>query len=127
MLSAILAEDFVAQKLIQAGWMILAKNFRYIGCELDIVAKKKNTLIIVEVKYRRNSHGMQYAAAWDSLLPPNKRKALWRGANIFLCKTRVPCHTVRFDLAVVLDKKAKEPNDGANFSLNYFVDVLARG
>jgi len=46
-------EDYTADYLINKGAVILARNFRRKGGELDIVALYKNELIIVEVKTRK--------------------------------------------------------------------------
>lgn len=127
------AEEYVAEKLRAAGWIILARNFRYIGCELDIVAKKGTTLIIVEVKHRQlsktnassNESSQLNVNFMESLLPNHKKKALWRGANIFLCRTKIQCQTIRFDLALLLERRQKKSPDGPGlFELKYFVNIL---
>lgn len=50
------AESRVADYLIkQEKWKILTKNWRNRWCEIDIVARHKNTVYFVEVKYRGSS------------------------------------------------------------------------
>lgn len=47
------AEDQVADELANQGYEILDKNWKIKIAEIDIVAKKDNTIYFVEVKYRQ--------------------------------------------------------------------------
>lgn len=49
-----LAEEVVANFLCGKGFSILAKNVAYPFGEIDLVASHQNTLVFVEVKYRKN-------------------------------------------------------------------------
>ena len=50
-----LAIDFLGRK----GYKLLKKNARFGHAEVDLIVQKNNTLIFVEVKYRRNlDYGM---------------------------------------------------------------------
>ena len=115
------AETLVSRALERQGWWILARNFRYVGCELDVVASKGETLIIVEVKARRFEPSS--GVALQDLLPWRKRLALQRGAQAFLARHRRSYQTVRFDLAVVVGQTKEAGARPA--SIRYFVDVLA--
>lgn len=70
------AEGFVAQQLEAQGWLILSKNFRILGSELDIVARKGGTLAIVEVKARKTKPVT--LGDWQSLISVRKKEALDR-------------------------------------------------
>lgn len=48
------SENYVAQYLIAKGYSILDKNYRRIWGELDIVCKKNDLLIFVEVKANKS-------------------------------------------------------------------------
>jgi putative endonuclease len=48
-------EDMAASHLIKAGYHILETNYRYLKAEVDIIAKKNNTLVAVEVKTRSSA------------------------------------------------------------------------
>ena len=87
------AADFLRQK----GWQILARQVRYSGAELDIVAKDGDTLVFAEVKTRRGiSHGLPAQAVnW------RKQKQIIKAAQIYLDRhnlTNIPC---RFDVLEV--------------------------
>ena len=46
------AEDLAVDFLINKGYRILVRNFRYQKAEIDIIAEFQNKIIIVEVKAR---------------------------------------------------------------------------
>ncbi|MHB0878294.1 MAG: YraN family protein [Anaerolineae bacterium] len=47
-------EAAAAAFLTRLGWVILARNWRWAGRELDIIARDGETLVFVEVKARRS-------------------------------------------------------------------------
>jgi putative endonuclease len=94
------AEDLVAALLARQGWRLLARNFRHIGCELDIVVQKGGTVVVVEVKARRHAPRCERELA--ALLPAAKRGALMTGAARFVEQHGLHFATLRFDLALVV-------------------------
>ena len=46
-------ERIAAHYLEQKGYIILTRNYRYKKAEVDIIARKENRLVFVEVKTRR--------------------------------------------------------------------------
>ena len=109
------AESLVAQALANQGWHILAKNFRIVGAELDIVAQKGGTVAVVEVKARvRKPNSM---ADLETLLPQRKKNALQRGGVCYLAKLPLNPQCIRFDLAIVWGKAPP-------YSIDYFVSVI---
>jgi putative endonuclease len=46
------AENLAASYLQRSGYTLLAKNFRYLKAEVDLIVQKGNTLVAVEVKAR---------------------------------------------------------------------------
>ncbi len=89
------AEDLACRHLRSQGMRIVARNWRWRGGEVDIVARDGPTLVFVEVKARTGEgHGSAAEAvtAW-------KRDRLWRTALAYLGgKAEVP---VRFDVVAV--------------------------
>ena len=51
----ILGEQLALEYLVEKGYKVLEKNWRYLKAEIDIIAQKDNTLIIVEVKTRTST------------------------------------------------------------------------
>ena len=86
-----LARDF----LLRQGLTPVAANANYRGGELDLVMRDGNTLVFVEVRYRRGSGFGGGAASVDA----NKRRKLVHAAGLFLAAhgehAKAPC---RFDL-----------------------------
>jgi putative endonuclease len=77
------AEDRAAQYLEAQGFALLARNWRNRFCELDIVARRDDTVHIIEVKYRRSTT-WGYAAEYINYdkIQRLKRAALaWRQAS----------------------------------------------
>lgn len=57
------AETAVAQQLVREGYEIIAKNWKTTRCEIDVVAKRKDVIYFVEVKYRSSNaqgEGLDY-------------------------------------------------------------------
>jgi Holliday junction resolvase-like predicted endonuclease len=115
------AEGLLARELAGQGWSILARNYRRHGFELDIVASKGTTLLILEVKARR--WVPRDARDLEMLLPLAKRAALRRGGTDYYGRFGARLDgikTLRFDLAVVCPGRTGRP------AIKYFVDVLGR-
>lgn len=110
------AEHHVATALQQQGWRILARNFRHIGFELDLVASKHQTLIVVEVKARR--HRPDSERELSQLLPRKKREALLRGATAMSSRLESAFNTIRIDLAIVYRGEQGRP------CIDYHVNAL---
>lgn len=49
------AEAAVVNYLLYREFTIVAKNWRNRFCEIDIIARRQQTIYFIEVKYRRNS------------------------------------------------------------------------
>ncbi len=74
------AEEIVARYLAQCGFVIVAKNQTFPYGEIDIVAREGETLVFVEVKYRKNiAFGMPADAVGKS-----KQKKIIRAAYGYL-------------------------------------------
>lgn len=89
------AEELACRYLRAQGMSIVARNWRWRGGEVDIVAKDGPTLVFVEVKARsREDFGGPEGA-----VTPWKKERLWQVARAFLGgKAEVP---VRFDVVAL--------------------------
>jgi putative endonuclease len=91
-------EDIAAAFLESEGWAIVARNFRWRGGELDIVASLDPVLAFVEVKSwdRAGPEGLESAIGAD------KRRRIVETAQIFLSRHReYNDWSVRFDVILV--------------------------
>ena len=93
--SGSLAEQLAAEYLVNAGYGIVHRNWRYIHKEIDIIVEKNNTLVIVEVKSR---FGREVTA--DELLSVKKLRHIVDAAESYIQKTGCELET-RFDIIIV--------------------------
>ncbi|MEN3011051.1 MAG: YraN family protein [Candidatus Bipolaricaulaceae bacterium] len=89
------AEDLACQYLRAQGMRIVARNWRWRGGEVDIIAKDGPTLVFVEVRSRTDPYRLRPEESVDA----RKRARLWRTAQAYLAgKPAVP---VRFDVVAI--------------------------
>ncbi len=106
----------MANVLHGQGWRVELRNLRRRGFELDIVATKRQTLIVVEVKFRQQKPDS--LATMSNLLSGRKLNALRRGARYVYTLTGGKYDTIRIDLAVVY------PDQSQKLAIDYYVNVL---
>ena len=86
-------EDFAVSYLKKNGYTILARNFYFQKAEIDIITKKEDMLVVVEVKWRKtDAHGAPY-----EFVTPKKRKLMARAAAFYIQKFNWQGET-RFDI-----------------------------
>ena len=88
-----LAVDFLLGK----GYQILARNYRYLKAEIDIIAKFGNKVVIVEVKARNANHLLDPKQA----ISKKKIKLLVIAADHYMLENQLNLE-VRFDIIGVL-------------------------
>ncbi len=90
-------ENIAAKYLITNGYTVLTRNWTAGHLELDIIAKKNNIIIIVEVKTRTGNLQM-----YDPAVAVNrqKQKQLIRAANRYILTYNIQ-DEVRFDIISV--------------------------
>lgn len=86
------AEDIAANEYIKRGYAILERNWRLGKTEIDLIAQKDDTIVISEVKARKNSEEDALAA-----VTPDKRKRMIRAADFYLRQLPV-AYNYRFDI-----------------------------
>src|SRR5215469_10361702 len=90
-------EQVAARHLKRCGYIILARNYRAAGAEIDLVALDESTLVFVEVKLRIGSAFGAPAEAVD----PEKRERIRRAARAFAEWRGVPDLPARFDIVAL--------------------------
>lgn len=89
-------EAIAERYLTTKGYSILAKNYRFEKSEIDIIAKKENILIFVEVKARTdNRYGFPEEAISDK-----KKEKLMEGAEAYLLENNLQC-PISFDVIAI--------------------------
>jgi putative endonuclease len=100
------AEELAVEYLISKGFEILEKNYRTSFGEIDIIAKKKTTLIFVEVK---SEFGEDEFLA-EEKVDFRKREKILKVAEYFLLKNfqkLSKIKEIRFDVIVVRIRKGE--------------------
>jgi putative endonuclease len=90
------AESKAAAMLLMKGYHILARRFRSPVGELDIVARRRGTLVFVEVKARAS-----YEEAVEAVTEPQRRRIV-AGAEFWLAShPQEGQGDIRFDVVIV--------------------------
>jgi putative endonuclease len=96
-----LGEGLVARLLEADGWQILDRNFRCRRKEIDIIARRDDVIVFVEVKTRS---GVDYGHPFEAVTPA-KRREIERVARAWIARhgrRRVAVTCYRFDVVGVL-------------------------
>ncbi len=88
------AELRAAQHLLQAGFTVLARNYRCRAGELDIIAQRGPLLIIAEVRLRTRS---DFGGAGASITAAKRRRIVRAAHYLLRCRPTLRQLTVRFD------------------------------
>jgi putative endonuclease len=99
------AETYACAYLLRRGCRLFARNYRYVGGELDIVAKDKSgKWLFVEVKsVWENSFGLP-----DTRVNREKQRKIWQTALHFLHNNGGLEQDSRFDVAAMDFREGKE-------------------
>jgi putative endonuclease len=97
-------ERLAAATLEREGYMIVARNWRCLYGEIDLVAQDDNELVFVEVKTRR---GVRMGSPEEAVSPAKRRKLL-ASAQTYLAERGEEQRPYRFDVvAVELDEAGR--------------------
>lgn len=97
-------ESLAEKHLLQKGYTILERNWRYSRAEVDIIAKHDNTLVLVEVKTRRsNKYGLP-----EEAVSTKKQQQMVLAANAYAEEHNIE-HEIRFDVVAITLIKGQEP------------------
>lgn len=98
-----IGEKLAAELLLTKGYEILARNYFYDRAEVDIIAKKDNLIICVEVKTRNSD----FFGDPQSFVTPGKIKQIVKAMDYYLIENDISLET-RFDIIAVLKNKTME-------------------
>ena len=90
-------EQVAARHLKRCGYLILARNYRAAGAEIDLIALDDSTLVFVEVKFRIGSGFGTPVEAVDH----EKRERIRRAARAFAEWRGVQDLPARFDVVAL--------------------------
>ncbi len=104
-------EELAANFLINKGYEIVARNYRYKHAEIDLIVKKETLLVFVEVKTRSST----VFGEPESFVTPKKAAKVLEGAEQFMIEN--DWHgNIRFDIISV--------KTGSTFLIDHFEDAF---
>jgi putative endonuclease len=90
-------ENAAADYLTENGYEVVERNYRYKRAEIDIIVRKKNWLVFVEVKTRSNSdYGFP-----EEFVDKEKVKNIFLAAEEYMYRINWPGN-VRYDIVAIL-------------------------
>lgn len=106
------AEQLATDYLIKNGYTILERNYRFQKAEIDIIAKENDTIVVVEVKGRKDNFLIRPE---DSV---NKKKIglLVKAINEYVLENKLDSE-VRFDIVSIINKDY-------NIDIEHFKDAF---
>lgn len=93
-------ELLAIEYLIEKGYSIVEKNYRFRKAEIDIIAQKDNVLLVVEVKTRTS---VNYGNPQD-FVNPKKIKLLVSGIDNYVVENDLDVE-IRFDIIAIIKNK----------------------
>lgn len=94
-------EELAVAHLIQKGYIIVAKNFRYLRAEVDIIARKDDILAVVEVKTRSTPD----FGDPQNFVKQKQIQSLVKAIDYFVNQHNLKVD-VRFDIIAIIKNKA---------------------
>lgn len=88
-------ESKAARYLGSQGLRLLCRNYRSRHGEIDLIMSDFNTLVFVEVRYRRNEH---FGGALNSVTPVKQKKIRRTAAHYLLSHPQLQSSNCRFDV-----------------------------
>jgi putative endonuclease len=90
--------ELIAQQfLMREGLVLVTKNFRCRGGEIDLIMEDKTSLIFIEVRFRRRA---TFGSAIESVTQ-QKQARIIHTAQIFLQQHPKSYHNYRFDVIAI--------------------------
>jgi putative endonuclease len=110
-------ESLAARYLARNGFVIVEENFRCFSGEIDIIAKKEDLLIIVEVKSRKHIDSDEALLS----ITKSKQRKISRATADFIDKNQqYSDNFIRFDIITVI----KHPYFD-EYSINHYEDAFS--
>jgi putative endonuclease len=105
-------EEIAKDLLLSKGYEVLTKNYRWGKAEIDLIVKKDNWLIFVEVRARTNAdYGLP-----EQTISKAKQQLIKKAADAYIYKINWNAN-VRFDIVAILFGK---PMDVQHFEDVFF-------
>lgn len=107
-----LGEELAVEFLKKEGYEILNTNWTFQKAEIDIIARKENTLAIVEVKTRSS---LDFGLPQD-FVKPKKIQLLVKAVDQYVIERNLDID-VRFDIIAI-------HKEGKSFAIEHIIDAF---
>ena len=107
-----LGEELAVEYLKKNGYTILETNWIYQKAEIDILAKKENTLAVVEVKTRSS---IEFGLPQD-FVKPKKIQLLLKAVDAYINERDLDIEA-RFDIVAI-------HKEGKSFVIEHLIDAF---
>lgn len=102
--------------LISQNYKIIEQNFRLLPIgEIDIIAKDKDTIVFVEVKYRKNNN----FGTPSQFVNKSKQQKITRTALCYLKKNKIK-NDIRFDVVSICGTEIEHIKNAFCINNNYY-------
>jgi len=91
-------EELAVSFLVEKGFEIIERNYRYGKGELDIIAREKDFLVFVEVKSRES---LEYGFP-EEAVTKRKTAQIRKIAEAYLAEKNITDENIRFDVVAIL-------------------------
>ncbi len=105
-------EDRATEYLTRQGYEILSRNWTWGKNEIDIVARKDNTIVFIEVKARSED----YLDDLIKIVSPSKQKSIIYAADGYIRRFKIDKES-RFDVLFIIEK-------GDSFEIRHIEDAF---
>lgn len=105
-------ETLAEKLLLESGYQILERNWRFSRAEVDIIAKDRDVLVFVEVKTRSS----EIFGKPEESISPKKETLLKDAAAVYMEQIGHEWE-IRFDVVSILIK-------GSGYSIEHFKDAF---
>ncbi len=89
-------EDWAAAFLTEKGYEIIARNYRYKHSEIDIIAKKEEIMVFIEVKLRENAD----FGNPEEAVSATKQSQVHKAAENYITTEKIT-QEIRFDIIAI--------------------------
>jgi len=93
-----LGEALAEKYLIDIGYIVLDRNFRYKTGEIDLICKDGDCITFVEVKARKTNRFGEPCEA----VTPLKQLKIYKTAEVYIMKKKLYKYDFRFDVLEVI-------------------------
>jgi len=110
-----IGEDIAVKFLKNKGFEIIDRNYRTRNGEIDIIAKDKDSLVFIEVKFRKNAEfGQPY-----EFVDKKKKNKLIKAIKYYLLKKHLHNINYRLDIVSIVEQPDLQIDHFENITENF--------